>query len=232
MYSTRSTSSRRPAMDCPSGSGRVNATRRPPTSFVHAPSTMPSPAASRVIGASPSHSPVGPRQAHSRRESACAGKAGRRTASTTTVASSPRTGRHYRRRLWLASVAVPSERDLFANFERMRREMDELFGDVLDRGLSPRRRGGFSPAVDVYYTSDSGARGRPRGPRRDRPRRRSARDPGPRARALRPPRARGAVRTTASTSSSRSSAGRSGASSRSGPRSTRTAPTPPTRMES
>jgi len=35
------------------------------------------------------------------------------------------------------------ERDLFANFERMRREMDQLF---------PRaRRGGFSPPVDVYY---------------------------------------------------------------------------------
>jgi HSP20 family protein len=49
---------------------------------------------------------------------------------------------------------VAQERDLFANFERMRREMDELFGDVLDRGLSPRRRGGFSPAVDVYYASD------------------------------------------------------------------------------
>ena len=32
--------------------------------------------------------------------------------------------------------------------------MDELFGDVLDRGLAPRRRGGFSPAVDVYYASD------------------------------------------------------------------------------
>jgi HSP20 family protein len=46
------------------------------------------------------------------------------------------------------------ERDLFANFERMRREMDELFGDVLDRGLAQRRRGGFSPAVDVYYVSD------------------------------------------------------------------------------
>ena len=44
------------------------------------------------------------------------------------------------------------ERDLFANFERMRREMDELLGGVLDRGLA--RRGGFSPAVDVYYTSD------------------------------------------------------------------------------
>jgi HSP20 family protein len=49
---------------------------------------------------------------------------------------------------------VAQERDLFANFERMRREMDELFGDAIDRGLSPRRRGGFSPAVDVYYEDD------------------------------------------------------------------------------
>jgi HSP20 family protein len=48
----------------------------------------------------------------------------------------------------------PSDRDLFANFERMRREMDELFGDVFDRRLAPRRRGGFSPAVDVYYVGD------------------------------------------------------------------------------
>lgn len=48
-----------------------------------------------------------------------------------------------------------SERDLFANFERMRREMDELFGDVFDRtGLAARRRGGFSPAVDVFYEGD------------------------------------------------------------------------------
>ena len=46
------------------------------------------------------------------------------------------------------------DRDLFANFERMRREMDELFGDVFDRGMAPLRRGGFSPAVDVYYTGD------------------------------------------------------------------------------
>ena len=37
------------------------------------------------------------------------------------------------------------ERDLFANFERMRREMDELFGDVFDRALGPRNRGAFSP---------------------------------------------------------------------------------------
>jgi HSP20 family protein len=47
-----------------------------------------------------------------------------------------------------------SERDLFANFERMRREMDELFGDVFDRGIGSRRRGGFVPAVDVYYVGN------------------------------------------------------------------------------
>ncbi len=46
---------------------------------------------------------------------------------------------------------MASERDLFANFDRMRREMDELFGDAAGRRLSPRRRGGFTPAVDVYY---------------------------------------------------------------------------------
>jgi HSP20 family protein len=47
------------------------------------------------------------------------------------------------------------ERDLFANFERMRREMDELFGDVLQRsGIAPGKRAGFSPAVDVYYADD------------------------------------------------------------------------------
>ncbi len=50
---------------------------------------------------------------------------------------------------------MPSERDLFANFERMRREMDELFGDVFQRsGLAPRKRAGFSPAVDVSYADD------------------------------------------------------------------------------
>jgi HSP20 family protein len=49
---------------------------------------------------------------------------------------------------------VASERDLFANFERMRREMDELFGDVVGRSLTPRRRRGFAPAVDVYYAAD------------------------------------------------------------------------------
>jgi len=47
---------------------------------------------------------------------------------------------------------VGSDRDLFADFERMRREMDELFGDVF--GAGPVRRGAFSPAVDVYYVAD------------------------------------------------------------------------------
>ena len=48
---------------------------------------------------------------------------------------------------------MPPERDLFANFERMRREMDELFGDVFTRaGFAPRQ--GFSPRVDVYYAGD------------------------------------------------------------------------------
>jgi HSP20 family protein len=46
------------------------------------------------------------------------------------------------------------ERDLFANFERMRRDMDELFGDVLERSGLTRRRLGFVPAVDVAYTAD------------------------------------------------------------------------------
>jgi HSP20 family protein len=43
------------------------------------------------------------------------------------------------------------ERDLFANFDRMRREMDELLGNVLERTRLAGRGGGFSPAVDVYY---------------------------------------------------------------------------------
>ncbi len=49
---------------------------------------------------------------------------------------------------------MPSDRDLFANFERMRREMDELFGDVFGGATRTLRRAGFSPAVDVYYLAD------------------------------------------------------------------------------
>ena len=44
------------------------------------------------------------------------------------------------------------QRDLLVNFERMRREMDELFGDVWGEGWLPgRKQTGFSPRVDVYY---------------------------------------------------------------------------------
>ena len=51
---------------------------------------------------------------------------------------------------------MASERDLFANFERMRREMDELFGDVLGTGAGRGLASGgtFSPAVDLYYVAD------------------------------------------------------------------------------
>jgi HSP20 family protein len=47
-----------------------------------------------------------------------------------------------------------SERDLFANFDRMRREMDELFGDVFERSGLSRRRAGHWPPVDVAYASE------------------------------------------------------------------------------
>lgn len=50
---------------------------------------------------------------------------------------------------------MPPQRDLFVNFERMRRQMDELFGDAFERGgITPRRRAGFTPAVDVHYVED------------------------------------------------------------------------------
>ena len=45
-----------------------------------------------------------------------------------------------------------SERDLFANFARMRREMDEMLGGAWGRSAYiSRRASGFSPNVDVYY---------------------------------------------------------------------------------
>lgn len=45
--------------------------------------------------------------------------------------------------------------ELFANFERMRRQLDELFGQSWERvGVASSKRRGFSPKVDVYYTGD------------------------------------------------------------------------------
>jgi HSP20 family protein len=50
---------------------------------------------------------------------------------------------------------MPRQCDPFANFERMRREMDELFGSVWQRpALATRRGRGFSPRVDVYYCGE------------------------------------------------------------------------------
>src|SRR5205085_1475064 len=48
---------------------------------------------------------------------------------------------------------MASEKDLFANFERMRREIDELFGDVFGRSALVRQTG-FTPHVDVAYLGD------------------------------------------------------------------------------
>jgi len=48
------------------------------------------------------------------------------------------------------------ERDLFANFERMRREMDQLFGDWPGRTMVGSRSSGFSPKIDLYYCGGDG----------------------------------------------------------------------------
>ncbi|HEY2260968.1 MAG TPA: Hsp20/alpha crystallin family protein [Solirubrobacteraceae bacterium] len=47
-----------------------------------------------------------------------------------------------------------SQRDLFANFDRLRRDMAELFGDVFESSGVSRRRAVPWPAVDVAYASD------------------------------------------------------------------------------
>lgn len=47
------------------------------------------------------------------------------------------------------------QRDLFADFARMRREMDQVLGDSWSRTrYVTRRSSGFSPNVDVYYCGD------------------------------------------------------------------------------
>lgn len=45
--------------------------------------------------------------------------------------------------------------DIFASFERMRRQLDELFGHSWERvGVASSNRRGFSPKVDVYYCGE------------------------------------------------------------------------------
>lgn len=47
------------------------------------------------------------------------------------------------------------QRDLFADFARMRREMDSMLGDSWGRTrYVSRRTSGFSPNVDVYYCGE------------------------------------------------------------------------------
>jgi HSP20 family protein len=48
------------------------------------------------------------------------------------------------------------QRDPFADFARMRREMDELLGDFWEQAGHPQRRqmAVFVPRVDVYYCGD------------------------------------------------------------------------------
>jgi HSP20 family protein len=47
------------------------------------------------------------------------------------------------------------QRDVFANFARMRREVDQMLGDSWSgTAYVSRRNTGFSPNVDVYYCGD------------------------------------------------------------------------------
>jgi HSP20 family protein len=50
------------------------------------------------------------------------------------------------------------QRDLLLNFERVRREMDELFSDAWGAGTRGRARtqAAFAPRVDLYYTDEDG----------------------------------------------------------------------------
>jgi HSP20 family protein len=51
---------------------------------------------------------------------------------------------------------MTSQRDPFADFARMRREMDELLGEFWDQAgyRTQRRTVAFVPRVDVYYCGD------------------------------------------------------------------------------
>jgi HSP20 family protein len=51
---------------------------------------------------------------------------------------------------------MTSQRDPFADFARMRREMDELLGDFWDQAGHRQRRpvAAFVPRVDVYYCGE------------------------------------------------------------------------------
>lgn len=55
----------------------------------------------------------------------------------------------------MAMFSPMPQRDLFADFARMRREMDQMLGDAWGRTRYVHRRAtGFSPNVDVYYCGE------------------------------------------------------------------------------
>jgi HSP20 family protein len=50
---------------------------------------------------------------------------------------------------------MTQQRDPFADFNRMRREMDELLGDFWDQaGFGGIQQAAFAPRVDVYYCGE------------------------------------------------------------------------------
>src|SRR5262249_49929673 len=54
-----------------------------------------------------------------------------------------------------AMFSAMPQRDLFAVFARMKREMDQMLGDSWSRTrYVARRSSGFSPNVDVYYCGE------------------------------------------------------------------------------
>ncbi len=57
---------------------------------------------------------------------------------------------------WLPLFGMSQQRDPFADFARMRREMDELLGDFWDQaGYETRRpQTAFVPRLDVYYCGE------------------------------------------------------------------------------
>ena len=129
--------------------------------------TLPRPSATACAATSPRRRPASTRappaprgscSCTSRTSSIPSGRASRRRRSTTAPSRWPprapstrSDGQELPPRPILGAMA--RSRDLFANFDRMRREIDELFGDVFERATG-LRGGGFSPPVDVYYVDD------------------------------------------------------------------------------
>ena len=133
---------------CRCTSARASRPRRPGAIWSARSSKWPTSSASVSSPSASSGTPSSSTSRSSASTSARASTSGSRTrrCCLSTAASSPSARR--------SNLRAVSDRDLFANFERMRREMDELFGDVFGGGMRTLRRAGFSPSVDVFYVPD------------------------------------------------------------------------------